>query len=523
MNDTELVEKAESDIDGAFNGSELVEVGYSQAVWTLLAVNEDYYLKALHSDVNMHIFSDAHMNALSYPLRVCAKLSPHSGLQSRMIDNHYEAAWKWIDLALEYTQFCSLFPLWHRDKIGLSISGRRLVVQWPADPDHRYEAYNRIVQKEGYAEITLPPMTDSLLSALSAAITANEDSFQVNFNPRLFDQLSAWSAPMTKARHSLPDDWRFNEFSLKEFRAVVEAIQSMLLAWHWARVQLASSGMPGMGYRSSVWIASHDELVARLRRYTGISAPTIKKLLDLLTFGSNGIRNPDAAIQPLIDLRDGSYALSPFLWLNTAAERNLCVLLNQIPSQKRHYANLTNTKEEAIRSKIVKMLTPRGYRIEKGILRGTDLDIAIIDDAEKACLCLELKWFIEPAEIRETIERSEELANGVKQTKIIKGLRETLDDHLMRTVLKIDESYQFLPAVASHNWIGHDNVQDADVPIIKTGHLLSKLEELNSLSALIGWLQRREFLPVEGKDYRVMPMEIACGGWSTIWYGIDVL
>lgn len=69
-----LICQIERDIDQTFAASGLPAIGYAQAMWTLLSVNEDAFLKALRdtsSGHDMHIFMDVRLNALSYPLRVC--------------------------------------------------------------------------------------------------------------------------------------------------------------------------------------------------------------------------------------------------------------------------------------------------------------------------------------------------------------------------------------------------------------------------------------------------------------------
>lgn len=395
-----------------------------------------------------------------------------------------------------------------------------MVVTHGADCNREYEAYNRLVRKEARPEPDAASMPDELRRLLASATTSKADGFYLKYNPKLVSALVSWLSPVFDSRQTLPEDWAFSGFTLRDYRAVYSTLQSMLFARHQVRYDLASSGMPGLGYRSSVWVVPLVELVARLRRYTGIQTNVLHKILVLLTFGSNGIRVPDIATQPLIDLKNGLYALSPFVWLSSAGERNLCVLLNQIPEQKRIYADLTNEKEAATKREIVAFLTPLALSFGEGNVKGTNVDLAIIDRANKACLCLELKWFIEPAEIREIVERTKDLATGVEQAKIVNGLFAQEDEQLIKGVLKIDPSYSFLSVVASQNWIGHADVQDPEVPIIKVWHLLSKIKECGSLPEVLRWLRQREYLPLEGRDFSIVPMEISCGAWKAIWYGI---
>ena len=527
MGDNCSIEKIESGIDATFVASKLVEVGYGQAVWTLLSVMEDLYLARRHqasSEEALRVFADLYINALTHPLRVCTQKGAINGqkVENRLINDHYQLAVDWLRAAKDYSQFCSLFPLWHRRKISIAVTDKRLVVEHRS-LDHRYEAYNRLVRKEARDDPAVPAPHDRLSALLRAALSIDGDQFALNFNPRLASALIAWLTPALDRRHSLPDDWQFLGFSLQQYRKIIITVQSLLYGWHQVRGILANQGMPALGYRSAVWIVPKEELLARLTRYTEIGRYVVRTVLELITFGSSGIRNPDIATQPLIDLRDGTYGLSSFVWLNSDVERNLCALLNQIPEQKKLYAALTNEKEVATRGEIIAFLTSLGLEFKRGVVKGTDLDLAVVDRANKICLCLELKWFIEPAEIREIDERTKELAAGVEQAKIINALYRARDKSLVRDVLGIEPDFTFLSVVASQNWIGHDDVQCPEVPIIKVWHLLNRIKDSGSLAGIVGWLTKREYLPQEGAHYSVEPWEIACGEWRANWYGIKPL
>ncbi|MCK1705022.1 hypothetical protein IVA86_27345 [Bradyrhizobium sp. 146] len=172
---------------------------------------------------------------------------------------------------------------------------------------------------------------------------------------------------------------------------------------------------------------------------------------------------------------------------------------------------------------MIELLSVDGYELRYGEVQSTNIDLAIIDRTNKVCLCLELKWFIEPAEIREIEDRSKDLAKGVAQCKTLNKLYRQNDARMMQTVLGIDSGYSFLAAVGSVNWIGFGEVQDPEVPIIKVFHLVEKIKETGSLSETCRWLEGRDYLPLEDRDYSVIPAEISCGRWSTTWYGIKPL
>ena len=138
------------------------------------------------------------------------------------------------------------------------------------------------------------------------------------------------------------------------------------------------------------------------------------------------------------------------------AERNLCVLLNQVPADRKLYLQLVDEKESQARSDTINSLAGLGLDFKYGQLDETDLDLAIIDREAKVCLCIEIKWFIEPAEVREILARSEELRKGVSQARKIAKMFSENDTRLM-TLLAIDQSYDFQTMIGSVNFIGGMN------------------------------------------------------------------
>ena len=73
----------------------------------------------------------------------------------------------------------------------------------------------------------------------------------------------------------------------------------------------------------------------------------------------------------------------------------------------------------------------------------------------------------------------------------------------------------------SKNWIGKFDVQEKNTPIIKVGHLLETIREKGSLPEVLSWLRNRDYLPIQDKDFSIVPIEISCGKWRATWYGID--
>jgi hypothetical protein len=380
----------------------------------------------------------------------------------------------------------------------------------------QYEAYNRLFIKQSEIDsnkkLDLTQIVDKVIK--NTDFDKKNKSFKVNFNLKLVSYLIPLCKELSSNSYNLPEDWQFSDFTILQFKSVFTTIQALGFAWYIAR-SIAARQMIGLAYKSSVFVVSKQNLISDVAKYSEVPRHIVKNICQKITFGCSGIRDPDIAIQPLIDLCNGNYAISPFVWMHVDPERNLCVLLNQIESEKKLYSALVQSKEVILRSEFIKLAISLGLDYKFGAIENTDIDLALIDRYQKICLVMELKWFIEPAEIRECFDRSKELDKGVKQALKIKNAYKNSSKKLVKEVLDIETDYDFFAIVVSKNWIGHFDVQHPDVPIIKSEHLIKKMEATRSLRDTISWLITRAYLPKEGKDFNIGYIDIELGDWQS--------
>lgn len=521
----ENIEIAEREIDKAFAETELINLGYCQAVWTLLSVVEDHHFKIRVfnplEEAQQDIYVDGLLNSLTHPLQVCHKNFhvQSTEINRALIDDDYEAANKWIDKAEDYTHFCSIFPLYHNGEIELHIENNKVVTTDWSKYDLSYEVYDRFIKRR-HPETGKPSDPNSVAETVRAQTQVKDDSFRLNFNPKLVKALRNHLRDEHRLRFTLPEHWEFRFFSIREFKEVFTTIQSMSYGWFMARQFACMSGVPALGFKSSLWTPGRAELVSRLNRYTGLARDKIDKIIEYLTFGKAGVRNPDIAVQPIVDLKNGELAISTFVFLNVNCERNLCVLLNQINEERDIYSRLVEEKEISLRQEITSRLSETVYEIKFGKIDDTDVDLAIVDRKNKKCITVELKWFIEPAEIREVIQRSKEVKKGVEQAKKISEAWNASDNRLLDDILGVDKSFDHLAVVAPVTSIGNPSSQDISVPVIKTWHLIDEILKVGDLGKVMEWLINREYLPKVGVDFKIEKIEITSGKWSSVWYGI---
>ena len=361
------------------------------------------------------------------------------------------------------------------------------------------------------------------VNAIRHSLRIIDNRFYYKLNPRMVSETMAFLKPAFDTVFSLPSEWQFSRYSLGDFRKVFEAISAIASIHLTARQLAIELGCPALGYADSIYVPTCDELLRRIVRYSGVPDAKVLSIFDDLTYGNKGIKHPDPALQPLIKLNSESYAIAPHLWLGSAAERNLTVLLNRLPSEKVIYAKLVNEKENLMQQRLTNALADEDFRFISGNVPNLpDIDLAIIRDSEKACLLLELKWFIEPAIVGEIIDKSKEIEKGISQLLQLKRAFAENSKPLLEK-LEIDSDYKLEGIVVSDNWIGHAKVQSPEIPIIQIDHLIAKLKAADSLRSVMDWLKDRKYLPNTDQHFKVHNSTATIGKWKLKWCGIEPL
>ncbi len=169
----------------------------------------------------------------------------------------------------------------------------------------------------------------------------------------------------------------------------------------------------------------------------------------------------------------------------------LLVLVNKLPKERAIYLSLVQEKEEIMRQPIIDGISGSNWRIWYGAIPSQsnlpDIDLAIVDPLNRAALFIELKWFLDPAEPRELLEKSKEIKKGISQLLLLKHALEEQSPSIPSRV-GIDSDYSIGFVVVSANWIGYSSDQDTAMPVIHEHHLIKKLQTTDSLPEIIAWL-----------------------------------
>jgi hypothetical protein len=527
---------AEQQIDAVYESNPLTRLSFAKSVWHVMVVIEDHiFSKAMGSDeltrFGMEPMIDHYMSIIRRPmfwLRMAC--SPGGEIPRTANADHYRSAEGLLTLASEYQQFVTVFTHASRGLISLQLKGDTLLPSHVLPKDSRYEAYNRLIKPldKGLDMATLFAGLDEIYARLLPTLVIDRAHFSYDLNPSIVKFTMDASEQVNEQRFSLPDIWRFSRYALSDFKRVYHAVLALAHLQFCARNLAAKLGCENRGLADSVRIVRKYELLNRLARYTGLGREIIRDIISDITFGANQISasKADPTDQPLILLNDDQYVIAPNLWINNAAERNFVVLLNKMPEERDAYLSFVHLKEEVMRERMVGAINNKSWRTWFGTIPGgyelPDIDLAVIDSNEKICIVIELKWFIDPAEARELIEKSEEIEKGVSQ---LSQLRRAFIEHDKRLLdcLQIDSSYKVAFVLVSENWIGDESEQVPEIPVIREYHLTQKLMRTDGLSETITWLTNRSYLPRENVHYRVVETQPTVGKWKTHWYGLDPL
>lgn len=523
--------KIENEVDNYYKENLLLRLDFASAAWQLLAVNEDLSFMTMLkiASPSLHNIRNLAENSI-WPLKVSLfwLFSSYSGLgeiNNKYITQNYKAAMDLLELGEAYLGFEAAFTYASRGEIDIKLDKFTILPEYDFSKDSEYEAYNHLLTSPAEIPNIQPEKLDDLLKPIEKNIRIKSERFSYKLDPKLVAKMMDFLTPVYDEEFLLPDNWQFPKYSLKDFKAVFKSIAAIAFIQSYARSYAARHGCGGMGFSDSILLINWDELNSRVSRYSGVKKEIVFQILNDLTYGNSGITSPDPAIQPLIKLDSQKYAIAPSIWQSLAPERNFAVLLNKLDHERKSYSLLVEGKEEILRQRIKSSLSSIDLRFVHGFLSDKslpDIDLAIISDNEKACILIELKWFISPAEIREKSQRSEELTKGVSQALKLHDLLLNNSQHIMNK-LKTDSSYQYINIVGSANWIGLNDVQNPNIPIINVNHLTEKIKHSNDLHEVIKWLTERRYLPRNGTHYQIIDLMHQISSWSVKWYGIQAL
>lgn len=134
-----------------------------------------------------------------------------------------------------------------------------------------------------------------------------------------------------------------------------------------------------------------------------------------------------------------------------------------------------------------------------------DIDLLLVDEESRTAVIAELKWLRKPSfDWKERIHRKEDFEKGLLQLSEISAFLAHQPEFLcargkLKRPLNEYQHLSFVFIARDHFlWAERDNIIVADYEVFKEA-----LRKASNLRNLVDKLQTYDWLPVEGKDFRV--------------------
>lgn len=248
------------------------------------------------------------VNALKHAVAWISSATAHRQPAGITRDGLREAH-NFLEQATAYLLVVAAYSYARRGFVDLSLDGRDLLTNLPADEDARFDAYDLLVVTS-----VAPSHTGDLL-AMETLQDGLDESLQRGFAfdaiPISHDVLAAAtevSAAYYDANYQMPDTVAFASFHLSEFRRVTNAIRGALGAWQLLKKRAAM--LEPSHNPAQLYVVNRRNLSEAIRQVTGIPKRRVNRIIELLSYGSAETKVADPALQPLIELVPGSIALS---------------------------------------------------------------------------------------------------------------------------------------------------------------------------------------------------------------------
>lgn len=309
----------------------------------------------------------------------------------------------------------------------------------------------------------------------------------------------------------LPEEWKFDSFSIKEFKQFWVAIATLCFIH---MVACLKSGIKGADVEEAVLVKTSTEFIQIIADKTEISADSITAILKLLTYNSR-LKNNDIVYQPFVEIDNGKLALAPHLILASRPERNLISLIHK--QRDKSYFDLTNLREgimqnelDCVTEGLANVLVAKNKSLPDTL---PDVDYAIWDKGSNSILVCELKWLIEADSTPEVFARIQDIEHGCSQVSDILDYAKNHCYEFCEKVFGIttlENLPEVIGCVISKKGIRVDN---SNIPVISL-QAFQNLLKSNSISETFEAIKGKTFLISAPKNFEFGLKAISYAGYT---------
>jgi hypothetical protein len=421
-----------------------------------------------------------------------------------------------LQVTEQYTHFLSAFPMWHKNHDQVDVQpDERVRFYIPRDSSRQRQV---IAFQQGFlpagSEVALPysgyskaesPEAMRLLNQLWQTARPGGTAKKFSYEPSrgLIEALRPKYRDRLDENFRHPDAFRLNGYSLGEFKSFYIALLVLCSIHEYICYPFDKPGQP-VPASSLVMVKTRPVWTAELGQISGLPKGVCEAIIADLTLDPVAQPGASMCINPFVPLDGFVLAVAPQFPLASAADENI---LRSFSYRHPALFSAQNTEKESVMRERIEDAAVR-FRVDHSIElpdRTTEIDVLLADEESSTVVVAELKWSRKPNRTVERIARDEDIAKGLTQLQLIRAYAREHPEflHELGKLPRSLTSYanvHYLLVVWDH-WFWID--PEDGIAVVSFDAFLPALKKGTNLQILVTEVLTYEWLPIEGRDFRV--------------------
>lgn len=468
-------------VDMAHMDNDIFKSGKKQSMFDLLSSFEDLCgLLFMASVLNPFALKQIvdQMDALNVALlwvdQLCSD-DQEELLNISISEERYEQSCSLLrEYAYPYSIICSGYISFSRSRCIVTVDDK--CVTFDVKDDQNKSAWSGIL-REGSADSPdkIIDIIDSygLIKAsaqLREHVTIEDEALCYSLTGSMLDPYRRIAQQQWEITKTLPDNWKFEHFTIAEYKGFWIAITALCYVHFFACLSVQD---PSIRLKNSTIIQSLDNIIKYVVSQTTMDRDKVETIVNYITFNPQK-RNADIMYQPIVRIEQDKLIIAPMLFMGSRPERNLLAVVSS--KHDSEYSREVNDLEGLMVSEIESYITSADV-VKHRHLRDDlpDIDFAVYDRSSKSAMVFETKWFAAADSSKEVYAKEDEITHGCEQIESIMAYAMSDRIRFFRQVFGVydgDTIDLFCCVVAKHNI----RTQHKYVPVID----LDRLKELLS-------------------------------------------
>ena len=413
-----------------------------------------------------------------------------------------------LDYAYPYSVICSGYISYSRKRLIANVENNTITFDFPKG--YNNSAWNDILREVNQFSLDSifkcfnPLEISKAYTELQKEIRIENGDIVYNITSEVIDLFLNIAETQWNATKTLPDSWKFDEFTLDDYRKVWISLAALCYIHFFSDLKVQD---PLDRLRNSIITMPLNSIIEYVINICGVEKRTVELIIDYITFEPTKL-NVDIMYQPIVVLSNDIVLLAPMLLINSRPERNL---LSVVCSKSDfEHSKEVNELEDLMVQELESVIPHSNALIitkhKKLGGRLPDIDFALLDTTTNTALMCELKWFIAADSTKEVYAREDDITHGCEQSNSIMTYAMINRKHFIKQVFDYDDGENvdlFCCVVARHNIRTQNNY----IPVIDLDKIkkLFLTQSVNSVFHTIRNHKYEESIPEEASiTYQVV-------------------